>query len=147
HVRTTYAMAREGVLPPSLANVSLSGTPRRALVLVVVATALVILSADLFKGELYQVLLNLYVPNAMIIFLMLSYGAIRLRRTEPDLPRPYKMPFFPVPAILNMTANAILIVVFVVSDWKTGIYSVLALSAAVPFFGFGRGRWRKENAQ
>jgi basic amino acid/polyamine antiporter, APA family len=147
HVRTTYAMAREGVLPPSLANVSLSGTPRRALVLVVVATALVILSADLFKGELYQVLLNLYVPNAMIIFLMLSYGAIRLRRTEPDLPRPYKMPFFPVPAILNMTANAVLIVVFVVSDWKTGIYSVLALSAAVPIYAFGRGRWRKENAQ
>jgi APA family basic amino acid/polyamine antiporter len=142
HVRTTYAMAREGVLPPSLAIVSKGGTPRPALVVVVIATALVILSADLFKGKLYEVLLNLYVPNAMIIFLMLSYGAIRLRRTEPELPRPYRMPLFPLPAILSIAANAVLIVVFVVSDWKTGIYCVLALSAAFPIYAYGRSRWR-----
>ena len=144
HVRTTYAMAREGVLPPALAVVSKGGTPRPALIVVVVATALVILSADLFKGELYQVLLNLYVPNAMIIFLMLSFGAIRLRRTEPNLPRPYRMPFFPLPALVSMTANAVLIVVFVVSDWKTGLYCVLALSAAFPIYAYGRSRWRAQ---
>ena len=144
HVRTTYAMAREGVLPPGLATVSKGGTPRPALIVVVVATALVILSADLFKGELYEVLLNLYVPNAMIIFLMLSYGAIRLRRTEPDLPRPYRMPLFPLPAILSIAANAVLIVVFVISDWKTGLYCVLALSAAVPIYAYGRSRWRAQ---
>ncbi len=147
HVRTTYAMAREGVLPPGLATVSLSGTPRRALIVVVVATSLVILSADLLKGELYEVLLNLYAPNIMIIFLMLSYGAMRLRRTEPNLPRPYKMPFYPWPAILSIAANALLVVLFVLSDWRTGIYSVLALSAAVPIYLFGRARWRPENAR
>ena len=147
HVRTTYAMAREGVLPPGLATVSLSGTPRRALIVVVVATSLVILSADLLKGELYEVLLNLYAPNIMIIFLMLSYGAMRLRRTEPNLPRPYKMPFYPLPAILSIAANALLVVLFVISDWRTGIYSVLALSAAVPTYLFGRARWRPENAR
>lgn len=147
HVRTTYAMAREGVLPPNLSLVSLSGTPRRALVVVVVATALVILSADLFKGELYEVLLNLYVPNAMIIFLMLSYGAMRLRRAEPDLPRPYRMPLYPLPALLCIAVNALLVAVFVVSDWKTGVYSALALSMAVPIYAFGHSRWRKEVAR
>ena len=119
----------------------------RALIVVVVATSLVILSADLLKGELYEVLLNLYAPNIMIIFLMLSYGAMRLRRTEPNLPRPYKMPFYPWPAILSIAANALLVVLFVLSDWRTGIYSVLALSAAVPIYLFGRARWRPENAR
>jgi basic amino acid/polyamine antiporter, APA family len=142
HVRTTFAMARKGMLPPGLSTVSRSGTPRRALIVVVAATSLVILSADLIKGELYEVLLNLYAPNIMLIFLILSYGAIRLRRTEPDLKRPYKMPFYPWPAILSIAANALLVVLFVVSDWKTGIYSVLALSAAVPLYFLGRGRWR-----
>lgn len=142
HVRTTFAMARKGMLPPTLSTVSVSGTPRRALVVVVVATSLVILSADLIKGELYEVLLNLYAPNIMLIFLIMGYGAIRLRRTEPDLVRPYKMPFYPWPAILSIAANALLVVLFVVSDWKTGIYSVLALSAAVPLYYLGRGRWR-----
>ena len=64
HVRNTYAMAREGRLPPVLGNVSKSGTPRAALIVVVVATSLVILSADLLKGELYEVLLNLTPPTS-----------------------------------------------------------------------------------
>lgn len=140
HVRNTYAMAREGRLPAVLANVSRSGTPRAALAVVVVATSLVILGADYIKGELYEVLLNLYAPNIMIIFLLLSYGAIRLRQKEPDLPRPYKMPLYPWPAILTIAANGLLVVLFVVSDWRTGLYSLLSLSLAIPLYMLGRGR-------
>jgi APA family basic amino acid/polyamine antiporter len=142
HVRNTYAMAREGRLPPVLATVSKSGTPRAALIVVVVATSLVILSADLLKGELYEVLLNLYAPNIMLIFLILAYGAIRLRNREPNLPRPYKMPFYPWPAILTIAANGALLVLFVVSDWRTGIYSLLSLALAWPLYVLGRSRWR-----
>jgi APA family basic amino acid/polyamine antiporter len=142
HVRNTYAMAREGRLPPILATVSKSGTPRAALIVVVVATSLVILSADLLKGELYEVLLNLYAPNIMLIFLILAYGAIRLRNREPNLPRPYKMPFYPWPALLTIAANGALLVLFVVSDWRTGIYSLLSLALAWPLYALGRARWR-----
>jgi APA family basic amino acid/polyamine antiporter len=147
HVRTTYAMARKGMLPPSLATVSASGTPRAALVVVVVAICLVVAGASFLKGELYEVLLNLYAPNIMIIFLLLSYGALRLRRTEPDLVRPYKMPFFPVPAIISMVVNATLLVLFLASDLVTSVWSVLFLAAAVPLYALGHSRWRGENAR
>jgi APA family basic amino acid/polyamine antiporter len=140
HVRNTYAMAREGRLPRILTGVSKSGTPRAALVVVVVATSLVILGADHIKGGLYEVLLNLYAPNIMIIFLLLSYGSIRLRQKEPNLPRPYKMPFYPWPAIITIAANALLVVLFVISDWRTGLYSLLSLSLAIPLYMLGRGR-------
>ena len=140
HVRNTYAMAREGGLPAMLANVSKSGTPRAALGVVVVATSLVILGADHIKGGLYEVLLNLYAPNIMIIFLLLSFGAIRLRQKEPDLPRPYKMPLYPLPALIAIAANGLLVVLFVVSDWRTGLYSLLSLSLAFPLYLLGRGR-------
>jgi basic amino acid/polyamine antiporter, APA family len=140
HVRNTYAMAREGRLPAVLATVSKSGTPRAALLVVVVATSLVILGADHIKGGLYEVLLNLYAPNIMIIFLMLSYGSIRLRQKEPNLPRPYKMPFYPWPAIITIAANALLVVMFVISDWRTGLYSLLSLSLAFPLYALGRKR-------
>jgi len=140
HVRNTYAMAREGRLPAVLTNVSKSGTPRAALAVVVVATSLVILGADHIKGGLYEVLLNLYAPNIMIIFLLLSFGAIRLRQKEPDLPRPYKMPLYPLPALIAIVANGLLVVLFVVSDWRTGLYSLLSLSLAFPLYLLGRGR-------
>jgi APA family basic amino acid/polyamine antiporter len=146
HVRNTYAMAREGRLPPLLATVSKSGTPRAALIVVVVATSLVILSADLLKGELYEVLLNLYAPNIMLIFLILAYGAIRLRNREPDLARPYKMPLYPWPAILTIVANGALLVLFVVSDWRTGLYSLLSLALALPLYALGRAWWRPSHA-
>ena len=85
-------------------------------------------------------LLNLYAPNIMIIFLLLSYGSIRLRQKEPNLPRPYKMPFYPWPAILTMAANGLLVILFVISDWRTGLYSLLSLSLAFPLYALGRTR-------
>jgi APA family basic amino acid/polyamine antiporter len=78
----------------------------------------------------------------MLIFLILAYGAIRLRNREPDLPRPYKMPFYPWPALLTIAANGALLVLFVVSDWRTGIYSLLSLALAWPLYVLGRSRWR-----
>jgi APA family basic amino acid/polyamine antiporter len=147
HVRTTYAMARKGMLPPSLATVSASGTPRAALVVVIVSISLVVAGASFIKGGLYEVLLNLYAPNIMIIFLLLSYGALRLRRTEPDLYRPYKMPFYPIPAWISIGVNAILLVLFLSTDLVTSVWSVIFLAAAVPLYALGRSRWRTENAR
>ena len=141
HVRTSFAMARNGVLPPSLAQVSPGGTPRMSLVVVLAATIAIIAGADRVKGQLYEVLLNLYAPMVMVVFLVLGLAAIRLRLAEPDLPRPWTMPLFPLPALLSIAINVTLLVLFLVTDWKTGIWSALLLATALPIFWFGRARW------
>jgi APA family basic amino acid/polyamine antiporter len=141
HVRTTYAMARQGVLPPRLAVVSNNGAPRASLLVVLVATIAIVAAADLVKGPLYEILLNLYAPMVMAVFFALAWAAIRLRRLEPDLPRPWKMPLFPLPAVLSMTINTALLVLFLVTDWKTGVCSALLLAVAIPLYLFGRSRW------
>jgi APA family basic amino acid/polyamine antiporter len=140
--RTTYAMARKGALPQRLAGVSVSGTPRAALVVGLAATIAIIAAADSVKGALYEILLDLYAPFIMLIFLALSFAAIRLRLKEPGLPRPWKMPLFPLPALVSMTINAVLLVLFLVSDWKTGIWSAALLAMAVPLYFLGRARWQ-----
>jgi hypothetical protein len=33
------------------------------------------------------------------------------------------------------------LVLFVVSDWRTGIYSLLSLALAWPLYALGRSRW------
>ncbi|HMH64332.1 MAG TPA: amino acid permease, partial [Rhizomicrobium sp.] len=140
--RTTYAMARMGSLPQRLAVISASGTPRAALLTSLVATSLIIAAADSVKGQLYEILLDLYAPFIMLIFLALSFAAIRLRRTEPDLPRPWKMPLFPLPALVSMAINAALLLLFLVSDWKTGIWSAVLLACAAPLYWLGKSRWQ-----
>jgi len=140
--RTTYAMARMGNLPPRLATVSASGTPRRALAVGLIAITLIVAAADSVKGQLYEILLDLYAPFVMIILLSFSIAVFRLRRTEPDLPRPWKMPFFPLPALLSMVLNAALLVLFLTSDWKTGLCSALLLACAIPLYWWGKIRWK-----
>ena len=139
--RTNFAMARAGRLPPALANVSNSGTPRLALLAGCIATSLIIAAADSVKGPLYEILLDLYAPFIMLIFLAMSIGVIVLRKAEPDLVRPWKMPLYPFPAILSLVLNVALLVVFLVSDWKTGIWSAALLAVAWPLYLVGKARW------
>jgi APA family basic amino acid/polyamine antiporter len=142
HTRSTYALARHGMFPPALARVSAGGTPRASLAVVLTATISIILAADLIKGPLYEILLNLYAPMVMVAFLLLSIGVIRLRITEPGLPRPWRMPLFPLPALVSGTLNLALLIFFLLSDWKTGVCSAILLLAAVPIYMFGQSRWR-----
>jgi APA family basic amino acid/polyamine antiporter len=144
--RTNFAMARAGRLPPALARVSKSGTPRLALLVGCIATSLIIAAADSVKGPLYEILLDLYAPFIMIIFLAMSWAAMRLRKAEPDLPRPWKMPLYPFPAILSLVLNIALLAVFLVSDWKTGIWSAVLLAVAWPLYLLGNQRWQKKEA-
>ena len=144
--RTNYAMARAGRLPPALALVSASGTPRAALVVGCIATGLIIAAADSVKGQLYEILLDLYAPFVMLILLSFSIAVFHLRRTEPDLARPWKMPLFPLPALLSMALNVALLLLFLVSDWKTGIWSALLLAMAVPLYILGKSRWQEKAA-
>jgi APA family basic amino acid/polyamine antiporter len=144
--RTTYAMARKGNLPPRLATVSASGTPRAALLAGLVAASLIITAADHVRGELYEILLDLYAPFIMLIFLTMAVASIRLRRAEPGLSRPWKMPLFPLPALLSIAINLALLSLFLISDWKTGIWSAALLACAVPLYWLGKTRWQKEAA-
>ena len=144
--RTNFAMARAGRLPPALATVSDSGTPRLALLAGCIATSLIIAAADSVKGPLYEILLDLYAPFIMLIFLAMSVGVIVLRRREPGLARPWKMPLYPLPAIVSLVLNVALLAVFLVSDWKTGIWSAALLAVAWPLYLVGQARWQKETA-
>jgi APA family basic amino acid/polyamine antiporter len=140
--RTNFAMARAGRLPPALSRVSASGTPRLALLTGCIATVAIIAAADSVKGPLYEILLDLYAPFIMLIFLAMSVGVIVLRRREPQLTRPWQMPLYPLPAVVSLILNVALLAVFLFSDWKTGIWSAALLACAVPLYIVGTKRWQ-----
>ena len=56
--------------------------------------------------------------------------AIRMRFKEPQLQRPFRMPFFPLPAMIGFTANALLVGAMVYEDpydSSIGVGVVLAI--------------------
>jgi basic amino acid/polyamine antiporter, APA family len=119
--RVAFAMSRNGVLPAPLAVVSKSGTPQIALL----ATAAIGIA---FAGTgVYETLIAIGAVFQMGINLAVDLAALRLRRTEPGLDRPYRMPLFPLPPLIGFLINAGLLFAVVEEDLTHSLIAVASL--------------------
>jgi APA family basic amino acid/polyamine antiporter len=101
--RIAFAMARNGVLPSVLTRVSASGTPNVALLCTTIVAALLASTGG------YERLIAMGAPFLIGVAAVSDLAAIKMRFQEPELERPFKMPLFPLPAIIGFTVNALLI--------------------------------------
>jgi APA family basic amino acid/polyamine antiporter len=108
--RIGFAMARDGVVPRYFERTSASGTPRRAL-----AASAIVAGIAAASGT-YLELIAIAIPLTAAIVASIDVAAIVMRRKEPDLPRPFKMPLFPLPALIGLALNLSLLVALIGSD-------------------------------
>ena len=116
--RVVFATAREGILPRWFAHITPRGTPLRALALGT------LVSAAFLWSDAYIALVATSVALAQGVFVLVALAAIALRRSEPDMPRPFTMPFFAVTGYLVLGFDLLLLAVFVAQD---PFYSLLGL--------------------
>ena len=108
--RIAYGMARNGILPSPLATVGKSGTPQVALAVTVLGSAICA------STGVYETLIAMGAVFAIMVSMGVDLAALWLRRTEPELDRPYKMPFFPLPPLLGLAINGALLVALIHED-------------------------------
>ena len=108
--RLAFAMARGGLLPSRLASVTANGTPRAALALVVQCCAAFVVTGS--YDTLSSTSTSLYQMAVVAVLL----AAVQLRRSHPEMPRPYRMPWYPVTITLALIANVALLVAFIYDD-------------------------------
>ena len=108
--RVAFALAREGHLPMALSRVSASGTPRWAL------TTTVLLSAAFAATGTYETILAINIPLNVALFLAVNAAAIMLRQKEPDLRRSFRIPLYPIPVIVAIAINAVLLAALIYED-------------------------------
>ena len=89
--RVAFAMARDGLLPPVLANVH--PTFRTPYLITVVVGVLVAVLATFTSIDVLAELVNV---GTLFAFILVSLGVILLRRSRPDLPRAFRVPLVPV---------------------------------------------------
>ena len=88
--RFLYGMARDKVLPPSLASLSARfSTPDRAVLVVYVAALAV--SALVYWTQRFVLLVNLAAATEAFIYALAAAAVIALRRKDPARPRPFQM--------------------------------------------------------
>ncbi|MGY4712311.1 amino acid permease [Mycolicibacterium sp. CBM1] len=97
--RILFAMGRDGLLPPMFAKVSpRSMTPVNNTVIVAVVVGILAGIVPL------NYLADMVSIGTLVAFIVVSVGVVLLRVREPDLPRGFRVPGYPVTPVLSVLA-------------------------------------------
>jgi len=110
--RVFFAMARDGLLPPVFAKIHQKyKTPYLNTLMIGVVIAAI---AAIFPVGLIAQMANIGTLSALAV---VSIGVIVLRKTKPDMERPFKLPFFPYLPIVATGALIYLAINLPTSTW------------------------------
>lgn len=124
--RVLFAVSRDGLFWRGASLVAANGTPRPALAVATLVAVGMVVSGTV--DHLIAIAGFLYVANYCSGYISL----IVLRRTKPDLPRPFRVPGYPVLTLLILAGSAAFLVGAIVSDPRNSVYALLLLAAGLP---------------
>jgi basic amino acid/polyamine antiporter, APA family len=128
--RVIYSMGRDGLFGVFATKVNKLGTPYLAMVTTSLCSVAFILSGKDTCSMLSDIATFFFVMSYTAGFVSL----IKLRKTEPNLPRPYKTPFYPyIPVFLIITSTLFLIGA-VINDRESSKYGLLFLVFSYPIY-------------
>jgi APA family basic amino acid/polyamine antiporter len=135
--RIFFAMSRDGLLPRSLAAVHPRfHTPAR---LTIAFGALICVLAALVPLSEIVKLVNI---GTLFAFLLVNIGVIVLRRTKPDMNRPFRMPFVPVFPLLGAALCIYLMTDLPIDTWIRFIVWLAAGMLVYALYGYRHSRAR-----
>ena len=131
--RVSFAMGREHNLPPVFARIH----PKRLTPFVaVLATGALMLAAALLLP--IETAATAGGMMFLLMFIQVNMAVIALRRTRPEVTRGIRIPFFPIPALIAIAANAALVLYTIsfnpVAVWTAFGWMVAGLLAYYMYF-------------
>lgn len=138
--RIGFALARDGLLPDIFRRIHPTwGTP-------VLMTGLTVVAVALLAGFVpISVLAEMVSIGTLFAFVVVSIAVIVLRRTNPDMERPFRTPWVPVVPIASVVACVGLMASLAVETWlRFVIWLVLGF---VIYFTFGYKNSRLNRGQ
>jgi APA family basic amino acid/polyamine antiporter len=130
-------MARDGVFFQFARRIHPSfHTPSGAIIFLGIIASLLALTGT------FEQLYSLFVFAVWVFFALTAVALLRLRKTEPNLPRPYRAWGYPwTPLVFLASAVALTINLWMMQPVRSSAGMVVIL-AGIPFFY----RWRKSSA-
>jgi APA family basic amino acid/polyamine antiporter len=131
--RISFALGRAGQLPSKLGQVASTGIPRWAL------GASSVLAIAFAATGTYETVVAMNVAVGLVIVIAVNLSGMRLRRSEPDLARPFHIPWYPLPPLLAIALNAALLAALIYEDPGHSLAGLVALGCiAVVYALIGR---------
>ncbi|MEP6507723.1 MAG: amino acid permease [Gemmatimonadales bacterium] len=129
--RIFFSMSRDGLLPKLFQSVH--PTFRTPHVSTMVTGTIVAIAAGVTPIRVLSVLVSM---GTLLAFVLVCIGILILRRTSPEIPRPFRTPFLPYVPILGALFCLLQMVVLPLTTWVRLIVW-LALGMVV-YFGYGK---------
>jgi APA family basic amino acid/polyamine antiporter len=140
--RIFFAMCRDGLLPEGMATVNARyGTPARLTIGLGVLIALLAAFVPLSK------IVELVNIGTLFAFVLVNIGVIILRRTRPDMPRPYRVPFSPVLPLLGVVFAIYLMKDLPLATWIRFVIWLAAGLLIYAVYGYRNSRVRRAHGE
>jgi APA family basic amino acid/polyamine antiporter len=129
--RVFYAMSRDGLLPKIFSDLHPKfRTPWRASMILMIFVSLTAAFTPITRlGDLISM-------GTLFAFVLVCLSVIILRRTEPNLPRPFRTPWVPLLPMLGMLINFLLLIGLGGFAW-TAFLIWIAIGVVI-YFGYSR---------
>jgi APA family basic amino acid/polyamine antiporter len=128
--RISFAMCRDGLLPRGLAKLSARRTP--IILTLLFGSIAAVMAAFIPLSELAE-LVNI---GTLFAFFLVNIGVIVLRRTNPGLERPFRVPLVPIVPLIGAALCVYLMTRLTGATWwRFGIWLVIGLAI---YFAYGR---------
>jgi APA family basic amino acid/polyamine antiporter len=133
--RVPFAMARDGLFFPSIANVNPERRVPTAAVTLMAAMGVVLVLTGTFEE-----VTALMVFGSWSFYGLSTVALFRLRVTEPNLPRPYRAIGYPVIPGLFLVLSVILSVSIVIEWPVRSLIGIGLILAGIPFYFYWKRR-------
>ena len=135
--RLLFALSRAGFLPAALAKLNGRQTPHVALIVGVAIGLVLCFLAQQYAGSVGAALLNMAVFGALLSYILVLLSFLKLRRAQPDLPRPYRSPLGVTGAYAGIAlAATCLCATFAIESFRPGVAGTLVFIVAMLAYYF-----------
>lgn len=130
--RIPYTMATDNRIPFSnvFSKLNNNGAPLNGTWLIVGLSAIYSLSGQ------FNVLSDLAIFVIWIFYTMLFVGVIKLRKTKPQMERPYKVPLYPIIPIVAIIGGGFVVVSTLITQPKNSIIGLIITLVGLPVYEY-----------
>lgn len=124
--RVFVAMSTDGLFPRALGAVTARGVPARSVLICAIA------GAGYVAVRSFEQLTDAFVVGSFPFYMLAVVAVEVLRRREPDLPRPFRVPGYPVVPLLFLAGSAALLYGGLTSADSTALVAFAIMFAGLP---------------
>lgn len=129
-MRVPYAMGKERTLPFSnfFSKLNKAGVPWASGLVQYIIACLMMLSGQ------FDAITNMLIFIIWFFYCMVFVGVMKMRKTRPDLKRPYKVPLYPIIPLIALIGGAFILISTLIQQFVTTAIGVVITLIGVPIY-------------